>query len=68
MPVDVDGSTAVKVAEIVALRERVAELYADRLAECAEAMAGAFAAGGRLCDVRQRRQQHRRPARSPPRS
>ncbi|WP_214412123.1 D-sedoheptulose-7-phosphate isomerase [Sphaerisporangium fuscum] len=41
-------STETKAAEIVRLRERVAELYADRIAGCAEAMAARFAAGGRL--------------------
>jgi D-sedoheptulose 7-phosphate isomerase len=44
----VNGSTEGKAAEIVRLREQLAELYADRIAECAEAMAARFAAGGRL--------------------
>jgi D-sedoheptulose 7-phosphate isomerase len=41
-------STAAKAAEAVTLREVVAEREADRLAACAQAMAGSFAAGGRL--------------------
>jgi D-sedoheptulose 7-phosphate isomerase len=41
-------STAAKAAEAVALRELVAEREADRLAACAEAMAGSFVAGGKL--------------------
>lgn len=41
-------STELKAEEIVRLREQVAELYAGRMAECAEAMAARFAAGGRL--------------------
>jgi D-sedoheptulose 7-phosphate isomerase len=41
-------STAAKAAEAVALRELVAEHEADRLAACAEAMAGSFVAGGKL--------------------
>jgi D-sedoheptulose 7-phosphate isomerase len=45
---EVRRSTADKAAEIVALREQVAELHHDRLAACAEAMAAAFAAGRRL--------------------
>jgi D-sedoheptulose 7-phosphate isomerase len=44
----VNRSTEAKAAEIVRLREQVAELHADRLAECAEAMAARFAAGGRV--------------------
>ncbi|WP_424535720.1 D-sedoheptulose-7-phosphate isomerase [Sphaerisporangium viridialbum] len=44
----VNWSTEVKAEEIVRLREQVAELYTDRLAECAEAMAARFDAGGRL--------------------
>ncbi|GAA3827572.1 SIS domain-containing protein [Sphaerisporangium flaviroseum] len=41
-------STEEKTGEIVRLRAQVAEMYADRLAECAEAMAARFVAGGRL--------------------
>jgi D-sedoheptulose 7-phosphate isomerase len=41
-------STAVKAAEIVALRREVAELYAAEISDCAHAMAERFAAGGRL--------------------
>jgi D-sedoheptulose 7-phosphate isomerase len=41
-------STEAKIAEIVGLRERVAERDAERLAECARAMARSFAAGGQL--------------------
>jgi D-sedoheptulose 7-phosphate isomerase len=41
-------STAEKAAEIVELRNQVAERDGDRLAACAEAMAASFAAGGRL--------------------
>jgi D-sedoheptulose 7-phosphate isomerase len=41
-------STATKAAEIVRLRREVAELYAADMAVCARAMAGRFAAGGRL--------------------
>jgi D-sedoheptulose 7-phosphate isomerase len=44
----VHWSTELKAGEIVRLREQVAELYADRVAECAQAMAARFAAGGRL--------------------
>ncbi|MFC4586256.1 D-sedoheptulose-7-phosphate isomerase [Sphaerisporangium corydalis] len=44
----VNRSTEVKAEEIVRLRARVAELYTDRIAECAEAMAARFASGGRL--------------------
>jgi D-sedoheptulose 7-phosphate isomerase len=45
---EVRRSTAEKAAEIVALRERVATEYADRLPACAAALAGSFRAGGRL--------------------
>jgi D-sedoheptulose 7-phosphate isomerase len=41
-------STVEKATEIVGLRRRVAEEQGARLAACAEAMAGSFAAGGRL--------------------
>lgn len=44
----VSRSTADKAHEIVALREQMAEHYADRLIACAEAMAARFDAGGRL--------------------
>ncbi|WP_248959227.1 D-sedoheptulose-7-phosphate isomerase [Sphaerisporangium perillae] len=44
----VNRSTETKAAEIVRLRTQVAGLHADRLAECAQAMAASFAAGGRL--------------------
>jgi D-sedoheptulose 7-phosphate isomerase len=45
---EVRRSTAEKAAEIVALRQRMATDYADRLAACAAALAGSFRAGGRL--------------------
>jgi D-sedoheptulose 7-phosphate isomerase len=45
---EVRRSTAEKALEIVALREDVAQRYADELAVCAEELAAAFAAGGRL--------------------
>lgn len=45
---EVSRSTVDKAAEIVALRQRMAVEYADRLAACAAAMAGSFRAGGRL--------------------
>jgi D-sedoheptulose 7-phosphate isomerase len=41
-------STEAKVEEIVRLREQVAERDADRLTECARAMARSFATGGQL--------------------
>lgn len=41
-------STAEKAAEIVTLREEVFDLHADRLVECAEAMAASFTAGRKL--------------------
>jgi D-sedoheptulose 7-phosphate isomerase len=41
-------STSDKAAEIVALRQRMAVEYADRLAACASALAASFRAGGRL--------------------
>jgi D-sedoheptulose 7-phosphate isomerase len=41
-------STVEKAGEIVALRETVAERFAEQLTACAEAMARSFAAGGRL--------------------
>jgi len=45
---EVSRSTADKAAEIVALRQRVAADYADRLDACAAALAGSFRAGGRM--------------------
>ncbi|MGH9066418.1 MAG: D-sedoheptulose-7-phosphate isomerase [Acidimicrobiales bacterium] len=45
---DVARSTAAKAAEIVELRATVAARDSPRLLACARAMAGAFAAGGRL--------------------
>jgi D-sedoheptulose 7-phosphate isomerase len=45
---EVRRSTMDKAAEIVALRQRMAVDYADRLAACAAALAGSFRAGGRL--------------------
>jgi D-sedoheptulose 7-phosphate isomerase len=45
---EVRRSTVDKATEIVGLRRRVAEEQGARLAACAEAMAGSFAAGGRL--------------------
>ncbi|HVM00986.1 MAG TPA: SIS domain-containing protein [Egibacteraceae bacterium] len=45
---EVRRSTVAKAAEIVALREEVFDLHAERLVACAEAMAASFAAGGRL--------------------
>ena len=44
----VRASTVVKAEEITELRQRVSDLDAARLAECATAMAGRVAAGGRL--------------------
>lgn len=41
-------STVAKAAEIVALREEVFDLHAERLVACAEALAACFTAGGRL--------------------
>jgi D-sedoheptulose 7-phosphate isomerase len=41
-------STSDKAAEIVALRQRMAAEYADRLGACAAALAASFRAGGRL--------------------
>lgn len=41
-------STVEKAAEIVALRDEVFDLHADRLVECAETMAASFAAGRKL--------------------
>jgi D-sedoheptulose 7-phosphate isomerase len=41
-------STSDKATEIVALRQRMAAEYADRLAACAAALAASFRAGGRL--------------------
>jgi D-sedoheptulose 7-phosphate isomerase len=41
-------STAEKAAEIVAVRQLVAELYGEQLETCARTMAGRFAGGGRL--------------------
>jgi D-sedoheptulose 7-phosphate isomerase len=45
---EVRESTVDKAAEIIALRETVRERDGERIAECAAAMAAAFAAGGRL--------------------
>ena len=45
---EVRRSTADKAAEIVALRQRMAAGYADRLAACAAALAGSFSSGGRM--------------------
>ncbi|MFN2495491.1 MAG: SIS domain-containing protein [Pseudonocardiaceae bacterium] len=45
---EVSRSTTEKTEEIIGLRADVLELYRDRLIECAGAMAGSFAAGGRL--------------------
>ena len=45
---EVRRSTADKAAEIVALRQRIAADYADRLDGCAAALAGSFRAGGRM--------------------
>ena len=45
---EVRRGTAEKAAEIVALRQRMAAEYADRLTACAAALAGSFRAGGRL--------------------
>jgi D-sedoheptulose 7-phosphate isomerase len=45
---EVRRSTADKAAEIVALRQRIAADYADRLDACAAALAGSFRAGGRM--------------------
>jgi D-sedoheptulose 7-phosphate isomerase len=45
---EVRRSTAEKAREIVALRARLGVELQGRLAECAAAMAGAFAAGGKL--------------------
>jgi D-sedoheptulose 7-phosphate isomerase len=40
-------STVAKVAEIVDLRQRVLDRYADQMVQCAQAMAESFSAGGR---------------------
>jgi D-sedoheptulose 7-phosphate isomerase len=45
---EVRRSTAEKAAEIVALRQEVADRYADELVTCAGDMARAFVGGGRL--------------------
>ena len=45
---EVRRSTADKAAEIVALRQRIAADYADRLDACAAALARSFRAGGRM--------------------
>jgi D-sedoheptulose 7-phosphate isomerase len=45
---EVAGSTRAKVADIIELRDQVAERYAPELATCAATMAQRFAAGGRL--------------------
>jgi D-sedoheptulose 7-phosphate isomerase len=45
---EVRRSTEAKAAEIVALRQRMADRYADRLTACAAAVAASFRAGGRL--------------------
>jgi D-sedoheptulose 7-phosphate isomerase len=44
----VRASTVAKAAEIIELRQQVSARDSARLADCAEAMAGRFAAGGRL--------------------
>jgi D-sedoheptulose 7-phosphate isomerase len=46
--VQVAASTRQKIADAIALRAEVLRAERDRLAECAEAMAARFAAGGRL--------------------
>jgi D-sedoheptulose 7-phosphate isomerase len=46
---EVQRSMEAKVREIAALRERVGSELRQRLVECAVAMSGAFAAGGKLC-------------------
>ncbi|MFC4056123.1 SIS domain-containing protein [Actinomadura syzygii] len=45
---DVRASTEEKAAEIVALRESLADLHGERLVECARRMAACFEDGGRL--------------------
>jgi D-sedoheptulose 7-phosphate isomerase len=45
---DIVRSTALKAEEIVGLRDSVLDRYAEPLAECAAAMAGAFERGARL--------------------
>jgi D-sedoheptulose 7-phosphate isomerase len=45
---DVRRSTAAKAMEIVALRDSLAARHAERLLACAQAMAAALAAGGKL--------------------
>ncbi|MDP8927793.1 MAG: SIS domain-containing protein [Actinomycetota bacterium] len=45
---EVRRSTVAKAQEIVRLREQVLDQYGAQLAECAQAMADSFAAGGRL--------------------
>jgi D-sedoheptulose 7-phosphate isomerase len=45
---DVKTSTLKKCADIVELRRRVLEQYADEMVRCAGAMAQAFASGGKL--------------------
>lgn len=45
---EVRRSTEEKAAEIIALREEVFDLHADRLVACAEAMAASFTAGRKL--------------------
>ncbi len=45
---EVRRSTVAKAQEIVRLREQVLDRYGTQLAECAQAMADSFAAGGRL--------------------
>ncbi|MDN3355736.1 SIS domain-containing protein [Actinomadura sp. DC4] len=45
---EVSGSTAEKAEEIVALRRRVLAEDGERMERCAEHLAGAFRAGGRL--------------------
>lgn len=44
----VRASTAAKAAEIVALRQSLADRYGGRLVECARRMAASFASGGKL--------------------
>lgn len=48
LPATVARSTAEKAREIVALRREVLTLLGPRMAACVEALAEAFAAGGRL--------------------
>jgi D-sedoheptulose 7-phosphate isomerase len=45
---DLVRSTALKAEEVIGLRDTVVDRFADRLAECATAMARSFAEGARL--------------------